>query len=65
MSAKLPAFMQSCLWSYDVSKIDPQKDQSQYSPDEIQSVISRPQRGMWQREALKRFALKPKISQHY
>ena len=27
MSAKLPAFMQSCLWSYDISKINPQKDQ--------------------------------------
>ncbi len=27
MSAKLPTFMQSCLWSYDISKIDPQKDQ--------------------------------------
>ena len=27
MSAKLPVFMQSCLWSYDISKIDPKKDQ--------------------------------------
>lgn len=26
MSARFPAFMQSCLWSYDISKIDPQKD---------------------------------------
>ena len=75
MSAKLPAFMQSCLWSYDISKIDPQKDSrliitqalsfgtqqqinwalSQYSPDEIRSVISRPQRGMWQRASLNKW----------
>lgn len=26
MSSKLPAFMQSCLWSYNISKIDSQKD---------------------------------------
>lgn len=26
MSAKLPTFMQSCLWSYDISKIDLRKD---------------------------------------
>lgn len=72
MSAKLPALMQSCLWSYDISKIDPQKDQnliitqalsfgsqqqidwvlSRYSPDQIRSVVSHPQRGMWLRPSL-------------
>ena len=72
MSAKLPALMQSCLWSYDISKIDPQKDQnliitqtlsfgsqqqiewvlSHYSPDQIQGVVSHPQRGMWLRQSL-------------
>ncbi len=25
METKLPEFMQSCLWSYDISKIDPRK----------------------------------------
>ena len=75
MPAQLPAFMQSCLWSYDISKIDPQKDQyliitqalsfgtqeqinwvvSHYSPDEIQKVVSHPQRGMWQRGALSKW----------
>lgn len=26
MSAKLPSFLQSCLWSYDISEIDVERD---------------------------------------
>ena len=50
----LPSFLQSCLASYDLSKMDKNRHKETIitSVKEIEEVVASPQRGMWFREVL-------------